>query len=80
MRLFCVSAAVALAVAGGGLSAQRSGQPPKPSTPRPQPNVIRRSFDVVTMDVIVRDQKSGQFIPNLKKGIFKSTRTASGRR
>ena len=82
-RALKVSAAALLA-AGGSLQAQNA-PPPKPSTPataqQPSPDkpvitppvqqggVIRRSFDIVSTDVIVRDNK-GQFIADLKKGDF----------
>jgi VWFA-related protein len=79
-RALKVSAAAAVLAAGGSLSAQNA--PPKPPTPtaaqqpatndpaRPaQGGVIRRSVDLVSTDVIVRDNK-GQFIADLKKGDF----------
>src|SRR5204863_6482054 len=82
-RALQVSAAAALLAASGSLHAQNA--PPKPSTPataqQPSPDkpvivppiqqggVIRRSFDIVSTDVIVRDNK-GQFIADLKKGDF----------
>ena len=40
-----------------------------PSTPQPSGQVIRRSVDLVTTDVIVRDDK-GTFIPDLNKSDF----------
>ena len=72
-RTLQLSAAIAIA-AGVALHAQS----PAPATPAPaapqtakpgQGTVIRRTFDVVTRDVIVRDNK-GQFIANLKKDDF----------
>ena len=44
----------------------------RPQTPAPsgQGNVIRRTFDMITTDVIVRDGKSDQFLPDLKKDEF----------
>jgi VWFA-related protein len=60
-------------------------QTPKPQAPAPkaptespvqtpgapsQGNVIRRSFDMITTDVIVRDNKNDQFLPDLKKDEF----------
>ncbi len=76
------AAAVALAV-GGSLHAQNAppnapppatAQQPSPDKPviapaPPQGGVIRRSFDIVSTDVIVRDNK-GQFIADLGKGDF----------
>jgi VWFA-related protein len=74
MRKYLV--ALALFGAGAGLSAQN---PPAPQTPaRPEGiltapqqsrDIIRRSVDLVTSDVIVRDDK-GQFVANLAKGDF----------
>jgi VWFA-related protein len=81
-RALKVSAAAALLVAGGSLQAQNApSTPPKPPTaqqpapdkpviaPTNQGTVIRRSFDIVSTDVIVRDNK-GVFIADLKKGDF----------
>ena len=81
-RALRVSAAAALLVAGGSLQAQNApSTPPKPPTaqqpapdkpviaPTNQGTVIRRSFDIVSTDVIVRDNK-GVFIADLKKGDF----------
>ena len=64
---------VALAVLGAGaaVSAQNPQDPAKPEgilTPSPQMR-ISRSVDLVTTDVIVRDDK-GQFVANLGKGDF----------
>ena len=59
------------ALSGGGLTAQ-SGPPQAPATPPqqdPQRPVIRRSIDVITTDVVVRDN-SGQFVADLKKEDF----------
>jgi VWFA-related protein len=74
-----LSAAVALVAAGAALHAQSAPPKPQPSAapaaasqgppPPGQGVVIRRSFDVITRDVIVRDNK-GQFIANLKKDDF----------
>jgi len=81
-RALKVSAAAALLVAGASLHAQNA--PPTPAKPateqQPSPDkpviaptnqgtVIRRSFDIVSTDVIVRDNK-GVFISDLKKGDF----------
>ena len=81
-RALKVSAAVALLAAGGALQAQNAPPtPPKPATtqeptadkpviaPVQQGGVIRRSFDIVSTDVIVRDNK-GQFIADLGKNDF----------
>jgi len=83
-RALKVSAAAALLAAGGSLHAQNApATPSKPATaqqpapdkpviaPPTQGGVIRRSFDIVSTDVIVRDNKNqGQFIANLNKGDF----------
>src|SRR3954454_2222430 len=83
-RALKVSAAAALLAAGGSLHAQNApATPSKPATaqqpapdkpviaPPTQGGVIRRSFDIVSTDVIVRDNKNqGQFIANLSKGDF----------
>ena len=66
--------ALALVAAGAGLSAQSPQDPKKPEgilTPVPQSRdeVIRSRVDLVTTDVIVRDQ-NGQFVANLGKGDF----------
>ena len=79
-RALKVSAAAAMLAAGGALHAQTAPpQPPPPAGAQPpaaqqpvrptQGGVIRRSFDVISTDVIVRDNK-GQFIADLKKGDF----------
>jgi VWFA-related protein len=81
-RALKVSAAAALLAAGGALQAQNAPPtPPKPATtqeptadkpviaPVQQGGVIRRSFDIVSTDVIVRDNK-GQFIADLGKNDF----------
>jgi VWFA-related protein len=51
--------------------APSAAAPQLPASPQAKPGqtVIRRTFDVVTRDVIVRDNK-GQFIANLKKEDF----------
>jgi len=82
-RALKVSAAAAVLALGGSLHAQNAA--PNPTTPpaaqqptpdkpviappAPQGGVIRRSFDIVSTDVIVRDNK-GQFIADLNKGDF----------
>jgi VWFA-related protein len=73
MRAICsrralkVSLAAAIVAAGGAIYAQT------PATQQPGPpaqgGVIRRAFDIITTDVIVRDNK-GQFIADLKKDDF----------
>ena len=82
-RALKVSAAAAVLVVGGSLHAQNApssaptppaAQQPTPdkpviAPPAPQGGVIRRSFDIVSTDVIVRDNK-GQFIADLNKGDF----------
>ena len=81
-RALKVSAAAALLAAGGSLHAQNAPPTPqKPATaqepspdkpviaPPQQGGVIRRSFDIVSTDVIVRDNK-GQFIADLNKNDF----------
>src|SRR3954464_13365476 len=82
-RALKVSAAAALLAAGGSLHAQNAPPtpPPAPATaqqpspdkpviaPTNQGGVIRRSFDIVSTDVIVRDNK-GQFIADLGKNDF----------
>ena len=71
MRKYVV--ALALLGAGAAVSAQNPQDPKKPEgilAPVPQSReVIRRSVDLVTTDVIVRDDK-GQFVANLAKGDF----------
>ena len=67
-----VFAAVALFAGATGLAAQsqQTGQQSQGVlTPQPPRDVIRRSVDLVTTDVIVRDDK-GQFVANLGKGDF----------
>ena len=66
-----VSLAAAFVAAGGALSAQTPpAKPPEPAQQQPQqPPVIRRAFDIMTTDVIARDNK-GQFIADLKKEDF----------
>jgi VWFA-related protein len=74
-RSLKVSLAAAIIAAGGALSAQTPpATPPAQPQPQPQqqpqqPTVIRRAFDIITTDVIVRDNK-GQFIADLKKDDF----------
>jgi len=69
-RTFTVAAA--LFAAGATLGAQDPAKPQQgvltPNQP-PQREVIRRSVDLVTSDVIVRDDQ-GQFVANLSKADF----------
>ena len=66
-------AALALtALAVAGLGAQAPAGAPAQATPAPQQpprEVIRRQIDVITTDVIVRDNR-GQFVADLKKDEF----------
>jgi VWFA-related protein len=78
-----VSLAVAIVASVVALSAQAPSDKPTapPQSQKPQqqetaqqqqpqqPTVIRRAFDIITTDVIVRDNK-GQFIADLKKDDF----------
>ena len=74
-RAIAAYTAAALCAAGGLLMAQAPSPspagPPAVQTPGApaQGNVIRRSFDMITSDVIVRDH-TGQFIADLKKEDF----------
>lgn len=77
-RTLSAAAALALVLTGSGMHAQQppAPQPAAQQPPAPQPpgkpdqgGVIRRSFDIVTTDVIVRDN-SGQFIADIKKNEF----------
>src|ERR1051325_1741836 len=66
-----LSLAFAAFVCGAGAltTAQAAAPGQKPSTPQSSSQVIRRSIDLVTTDVIVRDDK-GTFIPDLNKSDF----------
>src|SRR4029079_8328968 len=79
-RVLKFAAAAAMLAAGGALHAQNAAPAPQTPAAAPQPaaqeptrpsqgNVIRRSFDIISNDVIARDSK-GQFIADLKKGDF----------
>lgn len=74
-RKLWVPAAAAVVALGAVLHGQAPPQPQQqPPVPQgvivpQQREVIRRSIDLITTDVIVRDN-SGQFIPDLKKGDF----------
>jgi VWFA-related protein len=62
--------ALAVLAASHGLSAQDPKKPEGILTPSQQPReIIRRSVDLVTTDVIVRDNQ-GQFVANLAKNDF----------
>lgn len=63
-RIVWLSGALALVLAGAIAHAQQAQQAPQRSD-----QVIRRSFDIITQDVIVRDNK-GQFVPDLKLNEF----------
>ena len=71
-RKLQLSAAAALLAAGGVVLNAQASAPPKPAAPQQAPaqpgqrEVIRRNFDIITTDVIVRDNKS-QFIADLKR-------------
>lgn len=74
-KLWLPGAAAVLAL-GAALHAQAPATPQQQQPPIPpgvivpqQREVIRRSFDMITTDVIVRDS-NGQFIADLKKGDF----------
>lgn len=67
-RSVWVSAALSLVATVAGLQAQ-STAPQQPPVRPDQSDVIRRSFDIVTTDVIVRDN-GGVFMPDIKKGEF----------
>lgn len=64
------AAVVAIGSQGAPTLAQSGPQPPAASAPtQPQRQVIRRQIDVITTDVIVRDNR-GQFVADLKKEDF----------
>jgi VWFA-related protein len=54
---------------GQGTTPQKPQNPPPAQPPAKSDQVIRRSIDVVTTDVVVRDN-SGQFVADLKKEDF----------
>src|SRR6266536_1041106 len=61
----------AFLVAGvAGLSAQAPAQVPPPSAAPQERPTFRVQVDLVTNDIVVRDDKSGTFIPDLKKDEF----------
>jgi VWFA-related protein len=55
--------------AGAQAPASNAQQPPAAQQPQQQREVIRRQIDVITTDVIVRDNR-GQFVADLKKDEF----------
>jgi VWFA-related protein len=71
-RTVYVSAIVAAVAAGAGLEAQNP-PPQKPAQQTPlkpdDPQVIRLGVELITTDVIVRDER-GQFVADLKKDEF----------
>ncbi|CAN5845665.1 hypothetical protein BH24ACI5_BH24ACI5_24490 [soil metagenome] len=72
--MLCLCALVLVPLVGGGIGAQTPPQPPpaQPAAaqaPDPQRQVIRRQLDIITTDVIVRDNR-GQFVADLKKEDF----------
>lgn len=80
-RALKVSAAAAILAASGSLYAQNAppttpppaaAKPPATEQPPARPSqggIIRRTFDIISTDVIARDSK-GQFIADLKKDDF----------
>jgi VWFA-related protein len=66
LRMLCLSALVVLPLVAVGAQAP---QPPTAQTPESQRQVIRRQLDIITTDVIVRDNR-GQFVADLKKEDF----------
>jgi len=77
MRKYFVALALFAAVAALSAQDKKPEGVLTPQTPKAG-DVIRRSVDLVTTDVIVRDGQ-GQFVADLSKGISKSSRTASNR-
>jgi VWFA-related protein len=83
VRVLSLAVLLLLPLTGGGVGAQAPQQPPAqkppaappagqpPATPPrdPQRPVIRRQLDIITTDVIVRDNR-GQFVADLKKEEF----------
>src|SRR5512147_1526448 len=73
-KLFC--AGVLAVVAAAALTTARPSaqappqQPAPPVVVAPQQPTFRVNVDLVTTDVIVRDQKTDQFIADLKAGEF----------
>jgi VWFA-related protein len=66
LQLTALAAAVVTVTAG---AAPPDGQTAPPQQPQSQRQVIRRQIDVITTDVIVRDNR-GQFVADLKKEDF----------
>jgi VWFA-related protein len=79
VRTLALALFLLLPLTEGGVGAQAPQQPPAqkppaaqpPATPPrdPQRQVIRRQLDIITTDVIVRDNR-GQFVADLKKEEF----------
>lgn len=73
--MLCLSALLLFPLPAGSVGARAPQQPPPPvQTPPEQPpdaqrQVIRRQIDIITTDVIVRDNR-GQFVADLKKDDF----------
>ncbi|MEX1129950.1 MAG: VWA domain-containing protein [Vicinamibacterales bacterium] len=83
-RMLSLALLLLLPLTGGGVGAQAPQQPPAQKPPAAQPpatqppatqprdpqrQVIRRQLDIITTDVIVRDNR-GQFVADLKKEEF----------
>ena len=72
-RMVCASALAAAVVAAAGVSAQNPPPASKPVQQPPlrpdDPQVIRTGVELITTDVIVRDNR-GQFVADLKKDEF----------
>ena len=72
-RKVCLPALIAAVFTGVPAGAQapapNAQQPPAAQQPQQQREVIRRQIDVITTDVIVRDNR-GQFVADLKKDEF----------
>jgi VWFA-related protein len=79
LRMLCLSLLLPIAAGGGGALGAQTQQPPPPppaqppasATQKPDPNrpLIRRNLDIVTTDIIVRDNR-GQFVADLNKDEF----------
>ncbi|HJR61620.1 MAG TPA: VWA domain-containing protein [Vicinamibacterales bacterium] len=71
-RTLCLAALAVTVMAGPPAGAQAPPQNPPPAQAQPQQpprQVIRRQIDVITTDVIVRDNR-GQFVADLNKDEF----------
>ena len=70
LYLAALAAAVITGVPAGAQAPAQQQQPPaSPQQQQPPREVIRRQIDVITTDVIVRDNR-GQFVADLKKDEF----------